>query len=63
MKTARDIIEQVGRDAIKDRFGVQDRVIRHNIARGVLPSDWYAALCEMAGQDLPRDAFSFRAMQ
>ena len=60
MKSAQDIIEAIGRDRIKDRFGVNDRVVRHYAATGRLPAQWFAALCEMAGQDLPRTLFTFR---
>jgi hypothetical protein len=63
MKTAHDIVAKVGRDAIKDRFGVKDRVIRHHVERNLLPSEWFAALCDMAKRkDLPRHLFTFRGM-
>ena len=63
MKTAHDIVAKVGRDAIKDRFGVKDRVIRHHVERNKLPAEWFAAICEMMKRkDLPRHLFTFRSM-
>ena len=60
MKTVHDIIDAAGRDAIKDRFGVQDRVIRMAISQNRIAASWFAALEEMTGQPLPRHLFSFK---
>jgi hypothetical protein len=62
MKTAQDIVDAVGRDAIRIRFGVKDRVIRSHVAEGQLPASWFAAMCEMTGQDLPRSLFTFKGV-
>jgi hypothetical protein len=60
MKTAQDIIDTIGRERVMDLFGVKVRVIQHHLARGTLPADWYAGLCDLAGQDLPRHLFTFK---
>lgn len=62
MKTAHEIIDAVGRDAIKARFGVQDRVVRLAISQDRIAASWFAALEEMTGQPLPRHLFSFKGM-
>lgn len=63
MKTAHDIIERAGREAVMDRFNVKVRVIQHHLANGRLPADWYAGLCELTGQDkLPLHIFSFKGI-
>jgi hypothetical protein len=62
MNTAQEIIDAASRPAVKARFDVQDRVIRHHIARGQLPSEWFAALEDMTGQALPRHLFSFKGL-
>lgn len=63
MNTAHEIVDAAGRDVIKARLDVQDRVIRHHVARGQLPSDWFAALEDMTGQELPRHLFSFKGIE
>ena len=62
METAKDIIDAVGRDAIKNRFGVQDRVIRAATKQNRIAASWFAALEEMTGQPLPRHLFSFKGV-
>ena len=62
MKTAKDIIERAGLDAVKARFDVKDRLIRHHAANNKLPAGWYAGLCDMTKQKLPLDLFSFKGM-
>ena len=61
MKTAAEIIEAIGRDRIKQRLGVKDRVVRHYIATGVLPALWYADICDLIGGEVPRECFSRRS--
>ena len=62
METVHDIVNAVGRDAIKHRFGVQDRVIQSSISQNRIAASWFAALEEMTGQPLPRHLFSFKGV-
>lgn len=62
METAHDIIAAVGRDRVKARFGVKDRVLQLYIKNGTLPAVWFDALEMMAGQALPRRLFSFKGV-
>lgn len=63
MKTAHDIIERAGREAVMERFKVKTRVIQHHLANGRLPAEWYAGLCDMTGQvSLPLSLFNFKGM-
>lgn len=62
MKTASDIIETIGRDAILRTFGVKPRVLRHYGTTGQLPASWFDALERMAGRELPRHLFSFKGL-
>ena len=64
MKTAHDIIERAGREAVMERFNVKMRVIQHHLANGRLPAEWYAGLCDMTGQvSLPLSLFNFKGME
>jgi len=63
MKTPHDIIEAAGRNAVKARLGVKDRVIQHYLREGKLPASWYFALADMTGQTLlPVHLFSFKGL-
>ena len=64
MKTAHDIIERAGREAVMERFNVKMRVIQHHLANERLPAEWYAGLCDMTGQvSLPLSLFNFKGME
>jgi hypothetical protein len=63
MNTAQEIIDAAGRDQVKARFGVQDRVIQHHLHAGKLPAAWYFALADMTGKTLlPVNLFSFKGL-
>ena len=63
MKTAHDIIDRAGREAVMDRFSVKMRVIQHHLSNGKLPAEWYAGLCDLTDQDrLPLHLFNFKGM-
>lgn len=62
MKTAHDIIENVGVDAICERLGIKTQAVYKARRNGVLPAPWYAALSDMVGHDLPRHLFSFKGV-
>jgi len=62
METPQEIIEAAGRDQVKARLGVKDRVIQHYLREGKLPASWYVALCEMTNAILPVTLFSFKGM-
>lgn len=62
MKTPREIIETIGRDAIAERIGAAPRRVDRARTERALPASWYAALCDMAGQDLPRQLFTFKGL-
>ena len=60
MKTASEIIAEVGRDRIKAVFAVADRVLQTYAKANRLPAAWFDGLEIMTGQSLPRDLFTFK---
>ena len=60
MKTASDIVAALGEDAVAAAFGITVKQVRKRVREGLLPTLWFAALERMAGQPLPRQAFSFK---
>lgn len=60
METASDIINAAGRDRLKVKFGVKDRVLQIYAATNMLPAAWFDALENMTGQHLPRHLFTFK---
>ena len=62
MKTHRDIIETLGREAIAAKLGIALRRVDRARTENALPASWYAALCDLAGQDLPRHLFTFKGL-
>jgi hypothetical protein len=60
METASDIINAAGRDRLKVKFGVKDRVLQIYAATNMLPAAWFDALENMTGQQLPRHLFTFK---
>ena len=60
MKTPREILDGIGRDRIVETLGVDKRRVNRAAYDDQLPALWYAALCDLAGQDLPRELFSFK---
>ena len=63
MKTAPEIIDYVGQDAIMAELGVQADAVRKARAAGVLPASWYDAMERLAGRPLPRSVFTFKGAQ
>jgi len=59
MKTAKDIIEFIGRDEIARALNRSTDRVRNAGVLGVLPAQWYECLEQMAGRPLPREAFGF----
>ena len=62
MTNASDIIDALGQDAICQRMDIKADAVAKARKAGKLPSAWYAALCELAGQDLPRHVFTFKGI-
>ncbi len=60
MKTASEIIDFVGQDAVMAELKVQADAVRKAKASGVLPASWYDAMERLAGRPLPRSVFSFK---
>jgi hypothetical protein len=58
--TSREIIDSIGRDRVAEALGVEAGRVRRALYEPQLPASWYAVLCDMAGQDLPRSAFTFK---
>jgi len=58
--SASDIINAAGRDRLKVKFGVKDRVLQIYAATNMLPAAWFDALENMTGQQLPRHLFTFK---
>lgn len=62
MKTASDIIQFIGRDAIVEAFGLSVRRVNEMAHEGEIPAALYDGLERLAGRPLPRDAFSFKSV-
>lgn len=63
MMTASEIVERAGGvDAVAFRVGTSPANVRNQRNKPTLPASWYAALCDMTGQDLPRHLFTFKGM-
>jgi hypothetical protein len=60
MNTPREILDGLGSEAVAARLGVEHRRVKNASYESRLPAAWYATLSEMAGHDLPRDAFTFK---
>ena len=63
MKNTREIIDTLGRDAIAQKLGVALRRVDRARTDERIAASWYAGLCELAGQDLPRNLFTFKGME
>jgi hypothetical protein len=63
MNNAKDILNAIGPDAICVAVGVKKDAVRKAKERGVIPSAWYFACCNLLGEDLPREAFSFKGLE
>lgn len=63
MKTARDIVDTLGAEAISARVGVKTSAVRNARVANKLPALWYVALCNMAGEQLPHQAFTFKGIE
>ena len=63
MKNTRDIIDNMGRDAIAQKLGVALRRVDRARTEERIPASWYAGLCDLAGQDLPRHLFTFKGLE
>lgn len=62
MKTARDIVDTLGAEAISARVGVKRQAVYNARTANKLPALWYVALNQMAGEQLPHEAFTFKAV-
>lgn len=60
MTSAKDILNAIGPDAICVAVGVKKDAVRKAKERGKIPSAWYFACCSLLGEDLPREAFTFK---
>jgi hypothetical protein len=63
MKNTREIIDTLGRAAIAQKLGVALRRVDRARTDERIAASWYAGLCELAGQDLPRHLFTFKGME
>jgi hypothetical protein len=59
MKPA-DILDSLGRERVAAAIGVDMRRVQRAANEDRLPALWYAALCDLAGHDLPREVFTFK---
>jgi len=59
--TPRQIITEIGPDRVCERLGLSRRRVNEAAADGI-PALWYVALCQLAGRDLPTEAFTFRRL-
>jgi hypothetical protein len=60
MKTSREIIDALGIENIAAAVGVDIRRVKRARYEPKIAAVWYDALCIMAGEDLPRDLFTFK---
>lgn len=60
MDTPKDIIDRLGADTIARRLSLATGRVHRARYEPTLPASWYVALCAMAGEDLPKRAFSFK---
>ena len=60
MKTASDIIDFIGHDAIQAAFCVSDERIRQVRKDNKLPASWYDTCERLAGRPLDRSLFAFK---
>jgi hypothetical protein len=61
--TAASLLDEIGRDRIKARLGVADRVLQLCAQNNQFAASWYAALSDMAGRELPRRLFNFKGLE
>lgn len=62
MQTPRQIVDDLGCDAIAERLRLSVEYVERVRRSAKLPSSWYFALSDMAGCDLPHSAFSFKGL-
>ena len=62
MEQITHLYDKIGRAQIMAAFEVGPRVLQHHAALGVLPSTWFAGMEALAGEPLPRQLFSFKAI-
>ena len=63
-KTARDIINEIGADAICERLGVTSYSVRAAKTAGTFPARWFLgvrALCDERGVECSMSAFNWRS--
>ena len=58
--TPRELIAALGEDAVAAALGLSVLRVRRAGFEPHLPASWYAALCDLAGRELPRAAFAFK---
>jgi hypothetical protein len=63
MNNARDILYAIGPDAICRAVGVSKYAWRKARERNQIPAAWYWSCCNLLGEDLPREAFSFKGLE
>lgn len=65
MKTANDIVDALGRDAICAKLEVESSAVSNACTRGHFPTSWYLpmkALAIAAKKDLPDELFRWRGV-
>lgn len=63
MNTPAQIIDTLGVKAIAHRLELAERRVMRAKYDGQLPASWYLALNDLAGCELPREAFSFKGVK
>ncbi len=51
-----------GAFAVAMRLDTTPANVRNQASKGTLPSSWYLALCDMTGETLPPQLFSFKGL-
>ena len=57
---AAEMLNSLGRESVAAAVGVDMRRIHRAAFDERLPALWYAALCDLAGYDLPHELFTFK---
>lgn len=60
MNTPAEIIDAIGSEAIAAKIGVAESRVRRARNESRIPASWWRGMSDLAGEDLPSDAFTFK---
>lgn len=62
MNDVANLLDQLGRQTVRDRLGVSSAALSNAVRDGVMPSRWYlvvSVLCGETGCECPQHLFAF----